>query len=67
MDDGRGGAEDEALEAGLVHRAGLGLQPGGLKQLAHAGGDDAVKLAGVRDQVSQLSNPATPTPTRRGP
>jgi hypothetical protein len=30
-----------------VHPAGLRLEPGGLQQLAHAGGDDAVKLAGV--------------------
>ena len=52
VDDGRGGAEDEALELGLVHRAGLRLEPGGLQQLAHAGGDDAVKLAGVGDTVS---------------
>ena len=27
------------------------LEPGGLQQLAHAGGDDAVKLAGVGDHV----------------
>ena len=37
----------QALELGLVHRAGLRLEPGGLEQLAHTGGDDAVKLAGI--------------------
>ena len=31
----------------LVHRSGLRLELGGLHQLAHAGGDDAVKFAGV--------------------
>ncbi len=29
MDDGRGGAEDEPLELGVVHHAGLRLEPGG--------------------------------------
>jgi hypothetical protein len=36
-----------ALHLSRVHRADLHLEPGGLQQLAHAGGDDAVKLAGV--------------------
>ena len=47
VDDGRGGAKDEALDLGHVHRTGLPLEPNGLKQLVHAGADDAVKLAGV--------------------
>ena len=51
VDDGRGSAEDEALELVLVHRAGLRLEPGSLQQLAHAGSDDAMKLAGVRDHA----------------
>ena len=55
VDDRRGGAEDEALELGLVHHAGLRLEPGGLQQLAHAGGDDAVKLAGVGDHFTLRS------------
>jgi hypothetical protein len=36
-----------------VHRAGLRLEPGSLQQLAHAGGDDAVKLAGVGGHGTQ--------------
>ena len=32
LDDGRGSAEDEALELSLVHRAGLHLEPGGLER-----------------------------------
>ena len=49
LDDGGGGAEDEALDLVLVHRAGLHLELGSFQQLAHAGGDDTVKLAGVGD------------------
>ena len=35
--------------------AGPRLEPNGLQQLAHAGGDDAVKLAGVGGHVTQRS------------
>ena len=53
LNDGRGSTEDEALELGFVHRADLHLEPRGLEQFAHAGGDDAVKLAGVGDHVAR--------------
>jgi hypothetical protein len=52
VEDGRGGAEDEALHLGCVHRARLRLEPRGLQKLAHASGDDAVKLAGVGDHFT---------------
>jgi hypothetical protein len=50
--DGRRSAEDEALELGLVHRARLRLEPSGLEQLAHAGGDDRGEARGRRDHVT---------------
>ena len=55
VNDGRGSAEDEALELSLVHRAGLRLEPGSLQELAHADGGDAVKLAGVGDHALHQS------------
>jgi hypothetical protein len=53
--DGRGGPENEALDLIRVHRTGLRLEPRGLQQLAHAGGDDAMKLAGVGDHFTLRS------------
>ena len=35
-----------------VHRGSLRLEPGALEQLAHAGGDHSVKLAGVRNHFA---------------
>jgi hypothetical protein len=58
-------ARKMALQLGLVHRAGLRLEPGGLQQLTHAGGDDAVKLAGVGGHFTMrchLSSSVTGTP-----
>ena len=54
VDDGCGGAEDEALELVLVHRAGLRLEPGGLEQLAHARGGEARGRRGSGHRAASL-------------